>query len=126
MPIALLIAHPNPARWPGYWHLVPGLPAARGHARRPWRLSSVASHSHPAAACSFLAASSRTLLKNRPIRPGGPYPWPTCLPPACPVPGPLPAARVCSISLAQQSGATARRAISSIYIRLCGPTPRCR
>ena len=90
MPIALLIAHPNPARWPGYRHPVPGLPAARGHARRPWRLSSVASRSHPAAARSFLAASSRTLLKNRPIRPGGPYPWPTCLPPACPVPGRLP------------------------------------
>jgi len=78
------------------------------------------------AAHSFLAASPRTLLKNRLTWPGGPYPWPTCLPPACPLPGRLPTVRVSSSSLAQQPGATACGAISSIYIRLCGPTPRCR
>jgi len=54
----------------------------------------VASHSHPAAAGGFLAASPRTLLDNWPARPGGHLPWPIRPPPACPVPGRLPAARV--------------------------------
>ena len=87
----------------------------------------VRGESQPSGGCPWLPGSLVThAAGDRPTRPGGPYPWPTCLPPARPVPGRLPTARVCSSSLAQQPGATACQTISSIYIRLCGPTPRCR
>jgi hypothetical protein len=76
------MAHPNPARWPGYRHLVPVLPAARGHARRRRRLSSVASRSHPTAARSILAAPPLTVPEIQPGRPGAHRPGrPACLQP---------------------------------------------
>src|SRR5262249_7309193 len=57
MATTLLMAHPNPARWPGCRPVLPAIPAARGYARCPrrpsWRATAIGGRSWIPAASPF-------------------------------------------------------------------------